>query len=416
MLSVTAVTLWFATQRGRAIRTMEPSKGRRAHEFTLPVAMTPLQFTSVGRVLLSLLIVFELAYVSTIAAGRPLVVWDSWATWAMKARTIFVEGAITPSVFADASRVVTQLDYPLLVPLTQAWFFAWALPAGGSVDDRLAGIPSALFFAALLAIFYGRAREAGAAGIAALAGTAYLASIELVSGTAAAVFADVPLSVYALTAATFGCRWIEAGQRSHLLIAGAAGGLLPWTKREGLVVLAALAVSLLFVPGDRRRKLTVVAAWLAATAVFAGGWWLTLANGGIASDVFLPVAVATLADGLVRLPRIAWLAGASLLTPSWSFFWIALPAAGIATAHGAHRRTDDALVISAVVYLALMSAAFIFSNYTPYGQHVVSSFPRLAVQVTPVALLWLVLRLSAAALGPSASDHGPVAANRSHAV
>ena len=393
VLSTMAVTLWLVSQAASARRTSDGADDELAGGSARSGGMVSRDLFAV-RLLLLAMIAFEVAYVVVMAVGRPLVVWDSWATWGMKARAIFVEGAITPSVFADPSRVVTHLDYPLLVPLTQVWELAWALPAGNPVDDRLAGVPAACFFAALLAIFCGSARRAGATRIAALAGTAFLASIDIVSGTAAAVFADVPLSVYALTAAVFGCRWIQDGGRRHFLIAAAAGGLLPWTKREGLVLLIALCASLLFAPGGQRRKLAMAVGWGAATIVLVGGWWATLAEAGVADDVFLPVSMATLADTVDRLPRIIWLAGTSLLALSWSLFWVTLPVLAIVTSRWAHRRTDDVLVVSALLYLALMTGVYLFSDYAPYGQHVVSSFPRLALHVTPAALLWAVLRVS----------------------
>ena len=44
-----------------------------------------------GALLLPLLSFFALqvAFVTILAIGRPLDVWDSWVTWGMKARTVF---------------------------------------------------------------------------------------------------------------------------------------------------------------------------------------------------------------------------------------------------------------------------------------------------------------------------------------
>ena len=83
----------------------------------------------------------QVAFVTILAVGRPLDVWDSWVTWGMKARTIFLEGSISPAVYGDPSRTVTQLDYPLMVPLIEAWLYGWL----GVPDDRLVGIVSSYF-------------------------------------------------------------------------------------------------------------------------------------------------------------------------------------------------------------------------------------------------------------------------------
>src|SRR5436189_4579843 len=117
-----------------------------------------------------------------IALGRPLDTWDSWVNWAMKARVIFTENGFGPALYADASRVITHLDYPLLLPLLQAWVFTWL----GVPDDRLAALPGLFFYLTMIGAMYAGARRWGArpaiatlpaAALAFLPGLADLAAI-----------------------------------------------------------------------------------------------------------------------------------------------------------------------------------------------------------------------------------------------
>ena len=155
----------------------------------------------------------------------------------MKARLIWQADAIPTGVYADPTRAVTLLTYPLLVPLLEAWLFTWV----GAPDDRLAGLIVGLGgYAALLGLTVWVLKDRGASALVALLGAAYLASMWALSGLAGLVFADIPLAVFALLAATSLVRWLEAGQTTSLVVAALAGGALAWTKREGVVLLVLL--------------------------------------------------------------------------------------------------------------------------------------------------------------------------------
>jgi hypothetical protein len=64
--------------------------------------------------------VLQLAFIFILVVGQPSMGWDSWSSWGMRARTIFLEGSITRAVYADPSRASTLPYYPLFTPLLQA--------------------------------------------------------------------------------------------------------------------------------------------------------------------------------------------------------------------------------------------------------------------------------------------------------
>ncbi|MDQ3929699.1 MAG: hypothetical protein M3328_11215, partial [Chloroflexota bacterium] len=177
---------------------------------------------TVAQYLLLALMALQLALVGLSAMGRPLDVWDSWVNWGVKSRSIFLDGYISPAVYADASRTVTHLDYPLLVPLLQSWFYGWV----GAPDDRFAGVASVLFYVALLGICYAAVRRQGGSRTLALAVAATVGTVSQVAGLASIVFAEMPLLVFATITGVYLLRWMQGGPPGALLLSGMAAGLL----------------------------------------------------------------------------------------------------------------------------------------------------------------------------------------------
>ena len=265
-------------------------------------------------------------YVVISVAGRPLYVWDSWVTWGMKARLIFLEGGISPAVYGDASRTVTHLDYPLLWPLLGAWLYQWL----AAPDDRLLGIAVVGFYVALAGVAYTAFRRCGAQRSWALAGAAAIACLPGVAGTFAGGFADAPLVVLAAITAVFLAEWLRWGRPGDLLVAVVAGGALPWTKREGLILVAALCLAVLIAGRGTRRGVIGAGCLVLATLLISGPWWAFVIWHGIANTDFLPITLATLAANLHRLPTMAYMELRNLMSLSWALVW---PLAALLVAH-----------------------------------------------------------------------------------
>ncbi len=360
--------------------------------------------TSCGFALSLLLLSFlslQIVFVTVMAVGRPLDVWDSWALWGMKARTIFLDGFISPAVYADPSRVITQLDYPLLMPLVEAWLYGWL----GVPDDRLVGVVSLLFYLALAGICYSAVRRQGATQVFALGVAVVVASIPHVAELSGLVFADVPLAVFVTIAAVYVVEWLDDGPPGALAIAALAAGLMPWTKREGVVLLTVLCLATLSISrgvacnAHPRRAWFGVAALAFAAVLLSGSWWAFITWNGIINTAYLPVTLATCEANFGRLPTIAWMELTNLLSANWSYVW---PLAGVLSllerwavpraAGSTTRRTVDLLPATALLYLGVMSLTYVFSAFVPYQQHIASSVFRLIAQVVPLPVLWMAYR------------------------
>lgn len=332
----------------------------------------------------------QTSFVAIVALGQPLVSWDSWVTWGMKARAILIGQAIGAPVLADSSRVITHLDYPLFLPTLEAWVYQWL----GAPDDRFAGWIAVAYYLALLGLTYGTARRLGVDAPRALLATCVLGSMPTLTLLAGQVIADVPYAVYALLTACALLEWVKDGERGSFLIAVCGAACLPWMKREGLIFVFALCAAALLVAHRERRARSGALACALAAALVAGGWTLFLAAQGTGNTDFMPLTLDTLISNLNRLPTVALYFVTSLASFEWSFVWVLV--ALIAVLQLCARRTvpGDLFLLAPLLYLGMMAASYLYSAFVPFENHLLSSGYRLVAQVTPLCLVWLASQTS----------------------
>jgi hypothetical protein len=343
---------------------------------------------------LILFLTLQILFVAVMSIGQPLHTWDSWTIWGMKARTIFLEGGISPAVYLDPSRAVTHLDYPLMLPLIESWLYAWL----GAPDDRLAGSVSVLFYLSLLAMVYSSARRRGLGIQWSLIVTMIVASMLGIAGTSGAVYADIALAALMTVSFVYALDWLDTGSISALVVAVLSASLLPWLKREGVVLLLVLMVSVVII--CRNRRAWKMAGWMIVCAVGVNApWWILLSSRGVTNTDFVPMTAATFVNNLNRIPSIAYRVMSSGLSLDWNLInpMVAASLLVLVISHwrqhlGIHLTVRDVLLLAPILYIALICFSYIFSSHVPYQQHVVSSIDRLIAQVMPLPVLWLVDR------------------------
>ncbi len=75
--------------------------------------------------------------------------WDGLTVWEMKARYAFLNGGALPTeYFRDTSRWFSHPEYPLLLPLTESWFYTWF----GDVDQFWIKLIFPIWYAAAMSI------------------------------------------------------------------------------------------------------------------------------------------------------------------------------------------------------------------------------------------------------------------------
>ncbi len=343
--------------------------------------------------LLGAFLAFQVIFIVLMAVGRPLTVWDSWVNWGSKGRMIFLENGITPALYADSSRSVMLLGYPLSVPLLEAWLYKWL----GAADDRLVGSLFVLTYLALVGFVYGLCRRKGLTRWQALLVMVTAVSLGHIVGLAAAAFTDLWLAALLLVAVVYLVEWLEEGQGGYLVVSVTAAGLLTWFKQEGMILVVVLLISMVlaWIFSWRARdwsfnKLLVSGGAVALAAiVFGGPWLLLVSREATLVSVFVPLTVDNLIANVDRLPVILFLIAKELVNVQTGLVWVAIGVVLLVRRSQwgqMIKRPSFIYLLVPVFYLGIMSLPYLFSDFVPYQQHVLSSFFRINAHI-----LFLVL-------------------------
>jgi 4-amino-4-deoxy-L-arabinose transferase-like glycosyltransferase len=203
-----------------------------------------------------------LGYALIAVGRRPLLEFDGWAIWGMKARALYQLGGTANPVFT--SDAYPPLQHPLLFPSLEAIGFR----AMGAFDPALFHVQlvlvAAAFSFALLDLLTPRVPLL-LAGLVTLAIVSAAGTIQQVSNG----LADAPLAFFVVLAVVALARWLETDQTPVLACAALFLGAAALTKSEGALFALAAAVALLgtLAVWDRTRLARAGLAMLAVLAV-----------------------------------------------------------------------------------------------------------------------------------------------------
>ena len=183
---------------------------------------------------------------------RPLVEWDGWAIWAMKARALYDFGGVAHGVFT--TQPYGPLQHPLLLPALEATGFR----SMGAFDGTMIHVQLALlafgFAAALWTLLRPRipAAFAGAAILAIVAAESTLQQL-------ASNLADIPLAFFvALGVVALACALVD-DEANLLPFAAVVLGAATLTKPEGLLYAVAALIPFVAIARTRASLLTAAA-------------------------------------------------------------------------------------------------------------------------------------------------------------
>lgn len=254
------------------------------------------------------------------AVIKPIQFWDAWATYAFKAKVIFLETTIPPSILFRSSGYPNVPNYPLGVALQEVWV-AWFV---GTWDDVAVKLLFPGYLLSLLYLTYGALRERWGARSAML-GTLFVAGLPLLLQHGHDGYTDLPLAYFTLGGAIALTRYVRSGDRRNLWLAGVFGVGLVWTRVDGVIVVACNAL-LLVVLAARRSELVAKTAWTAVSMylVLPGLVWATWTL--VKTHRGIPFSVGSVGSVVVplldRWPRIADVFfQAFFLEGNWLILW-----------------------------------------------------------------------------------------------
>jgi len=392
------------------------------------LSLAPLLPRSPAPLLLFTFLVLQITLVAFAAWASPLTDWDAWVNWASKANALYLDQTLSPNLYHHPARLPTNMDYPLLLPLVEAWFYTWQ----GRLYEPAVNLISFLFYLALLLLFYHAARRF-AAPTPALGFTLLLATIPRLERPAAAGLADIPLAALVLLSFLLLFEWhnhftcqpfdftqdkssnpailpssnLPTFQPSNLpprspaplLPLALASSLLPWLKNEGwlwwsLITLSLLVNLLWQVKRHRlpRRRATFLflISYLFPALILPLLWQLFLTMFGTYRFTFLPLTLPTFWTNLNRLPPIGWHMLARLLNPYWNFMWLLAGLILLTRGQRCLAARGGWLILPVIGFLGLVSLSYVFSRFDPFLAHLNNSAERLILQAAPLALWWLL--------------------------
>ncbi|MEI8341841.1 MAG: hypothetical protein WCH43_09950, partial [Verrucomicrobiota bacterium] len=337
-------------------------------------------------VALCALIILQFAIVVWIQSWTALG-WDGLLDWEIKARYAFLNGGGIPlGYFSDPTRAFSHPDYPLMLPMLEAWIYLWM---GDCHQFWVRFIFPVFYFAGALVAYSGVTRLSGKkwAGLMAAGMLFFLPFPVAGSWNIFAGYADLPLAVFYLAGLIGFLRYQVEPSSRQLALVSLLAGLMPWIKREGIVLWCCL-MAVVMVELLRRRKMLAAVLVILPGLIVCLGWKIVVTVlAACPSTDFLPFSIELVGRNLPRLVTgLQMLAGELLKTGSWSLLWIGFPVALLCLVCDGRRKIAAQLLFCVAMPLLLLTGAFILSNWAVFQSHIRTSLPRLVLQVAPVAV------------------------------
>lgn len=386
-MAVTVVLLGFAVTGYRSLR-------RRRAVLAFPKPRNLLEWS------LAAVIALEMLAMIYGALGHGLG-WDGLLNWEVKARYALLNDGVLPAAyFSSGTRAFTHPSYPLLIPMTELWFYLWI----GEPHQFWIKLIFPLYYAAgaiLLCVVGKRMTDRRWPGLVAAALLFFVPFLTNTPGNATGGYVDFPISVLYLATIGYLLLFAQQGGDNTLRLFAASLALLPWAKREGAILwlIATVCGAVVMWRAGRSWRAFL---WLAPGAFILASWKIFL-RAMHATDVseFVPMTAATVHANAGRLSVIARFVVAEMReTERWSIFW---PSVAVALVYLAWRARNDRLLllfVAIVSPLVLYAVTFVFSGWPDYRLHFLASFSRLVCHVMPVGWLAIVAAMPTSARAP----------------
>jgi hypothetical protein len=220
---------------------------------------------------------------------------------------------------------------------------------------------------------------------------------------------DFPLAVIYATAIGYLLLFARIGSDSAFRIYAVALAILPWFKREGVILWGIAAVCGIVLRWRDKERLRYAIALLPGL-VLVIGWrgYLSLRN-TLPSHDFASLTELGLANVVARLGPIAREVAFELIRiREWLVFWLVAIGSSIYLLRSQLRREGCLLLATTVAPLLVYGATYSLSAWPDFAAHLRTSFPRLVMQLVPLALISIGLAAAhSTAPAPSSKVNRP---------
>ncbi|MBX3726374.1 MAG: hypothetical protein KF823_10715 [Xanthomonadales bacterium] len=340
------------------------------------------------------LLAVRLVWIIDEAWLRPLFGWDAWLAWSAKAKAWSLAGEAVEFAPAQvwleqppgSARISLAHHYPELL----SWIEVWLASLAGGWRESAINLAWPALWLAMLAGCAGQWRVLGASPTAVALGAYALGSLPLLTVHAALPgYADMWVATCLAFAVLSWLRWMERGERGHLLLALVLLAVLPALKFEGMVwALGMIAVMLWFGLARHRAALRVL--------IIAGGAALVVLLSWLCGLQWLETLrhlMAPAPEGAGRpLGSVLLATAAGLFAQgNWHLLWYLLPL--VLVWRWRRLCSDPPLAGATLLVLAgmgLILGLFVFTQAGRWAESY-TVVNRLVMHLAPTAVALMVL-------------------------
>jgi hypothetical protein len=328
------------------------------------------------------------------AGSTPSMTFDAAGIWGYKAKQIYLSQGIPASELGNTHFPIYHADYPLLIPLNQAFLYFFL----GGFNDFAAKLLFAGFYLSTLVLFYSFSARVVPARLPRLMLTFLLASTPYFSDQATNGYADLPLAYFFFCSVILLFQWSQSPSLIFAVLSALYAGFAGITKNEGLMLAIVMIPILMFawlrLSGERRAQTKIIHLfWF--VAILAGTllpWLIIRQQIGFMNDLINSRTFAQLGiEKLRRLGPILWQYQKIIFgLRNWNLSWILV--LGCLTLGWRRWFRSEAmyLLLPAGLGLAGYTVVFMISTYD-LQWHLSTAASRLFLHFLPLAFFFLGL-------------------------
>lgn len=313
-------------------------------------------------------------YVTIESILRPVVSWDGWSTWLMRAKMFFVDGGVTPHTFS-----YVPSEYPVIVSLMSTFVYIFL----GMIDDRMVLLLYPAFYVFLGAMFFFALRRIINQKTA-LVFTFLLLSLQNVirhSGRFEAGQADVILGFYAFTTTLLLMSFLRRKGLKDLIMLQIFLVITFFIKDDGMplvILMETMTIFAILKSGIYRRLLTIIIFLVPVVEwqFFKSSLHLYPTPSFIGSEFHLN-----------RFFIIIWEFGKEFLNiVNWNILWPAFFVSFVLFTNK-RQKNNRLLIVYLIVFFQIFIYGFVFFFTTPDPHfHIPNVINRSFLHIAPIAM------------------------------
>ncbi len=330
---------------------------------------------------------FETLYTFFRALIKPIESYDAVAIYAIKSKIFYLAKAIPKDFFRNLKDFVPHIEYPLLLPLSETYFYVFF----GSLNDLLVKIIFPLYYLSILTVVYFVLRRLASRKTSLLA-TFLLATIPQLSAYGTNGYADIILTFYYSASFFYLSLWMKNKNGGFLALSFIFSILSIWTKTEALMLSAAtLAVMAIYIITEGRSSIKIGISYILGLSMVVTLYLYMREQLGL--KLHGDFAGAAQLD-IKKIPSILYEYQRQFFGPKkWNIIWVVFLALFCINLKNAFSRNMRFVTFSILLAFSGYATVYMMLPQEGLAWHLSTTGSRFLIHFVPVVVLWVALSL-----------------------